>query len=912
MTVSLNRRTGWQWNLVLGLVLSSPGWCLPVAADDSAAPQSTPESPPQPTPQRKSTEVLHVRLLEDGRWIAWMDTRAGRTRVNVPQELKAISELAESKGLTVAWYGVPEADLPKPGTNPAPAPAAAPGTNTAPPTAAPATISDTAAPEWTSTPLPASPPSQSLPATIGTESEPSTRQAPPFPDDLTAATITTAASAPANPPAAAPVAKPPAALEDDFTLPQTNRTVEPLPEVTEVRTASTDAKLPASSATSAPEAPGVPTRSSGAPTAAERLSRLNWTIRTDERRLEELTAELDNPESEFAIAEVAFQELIGRLRRLQRQREQLAEDTADSDREALDREIASVESKRELARQRLDLAIQSQRLLREQIDALQEKLLQERQARARLTGQKPPGSNGNQAAPNPTTTEDVATLNGKTVQSGSTSKEIAPPPPQDSPADAGRNSSGNGAANDVAEAQTKPTFQPDQPPSKELKQAAEKVQATSDAAAEAEDIVQSLTDRIAALDRNIELEQQLYGTAKQRSEIAYQQQHALETEFQALSVRGEVPLDELKELSERVKNAERDFAKARQEFRERADRLQQLQRQRQVLLTEQIAALEAAREKRAAAESAALILSDLKNPFALQNVLQWLLDHGVKIIVILLGMLFLRSMAAVVTQRIVNILVQRGVRGSKEERADRAHTLAGVFHNAASLAITIGGILMMCEEVGIAVGPLMGGAAVLGLAVAFGAQNLIRDYFYGFMILLENQYKINDVLQIGTVSGQVERITLRMTVLRDIEGRVHFIPNGKIETVTNMTHGWSRALFDIRIGFESNADQVMALLLELAAELRLDEKFGPLITDDAEMLGVNSFDDSGVTIRFFIKTKPLKQWAVRRELLRRIKQAFDERGIKIPYPHRTIYHHSAPAEEDDRDQSGEWGLRRSA
>ncbi len=159
------------------------------------------------------------------------------------------------------------------------------------------------------------------------------------------------------------------------------------------------------------------------------------------------------------------------------------------------------------------------------------------------------------------------------------------------------------------------------------------------------------------------------------------------------------------------------------------------------------------------------------------------------------------------------------------------------------------------------------------------------------MILLENQYKINDVVKIGDNSGQVERITLRMTVLRDLEGCVHFIPNGQITSVVNMTHGWSRALFDVGVAYKENTDRVVEVIEELGRELRKDPKFKLMILDDLEMLGVDALGDSAVVIKFFIKTRTLKQWNIKREMLRRIKLRFDELGIEIPFPHRTVYHH---------------------
>ncbi|MGH7169961.1 MAG: mechanosensitive ion channel family protein, partial [Gemmataceae bacterium] len=143
---------------------------------------------------------------------------------------------------------------------------------------------------------------------------------------------------------------------------------------------------------------------------------------------------------------------------------------------------------------------------------------------------------------------------------------------------------------------------------------------------------------------------------------------------------------------------------------------------------------------------------------------------------------------------------------------------------------------------------------------------------------------------IGSISGLVEHISLRTTVLRDLEGIVHFIPHGTITTVSNRTHGWSRALFSVDIDYKENVDRVMEVLLELGHELRGDPVFGPLILDNPEMLGVDRFSDSSVILKFYLKTRPLQQWTVKREMLRRIKKRFDELGIEIPYPHQTVHH----------------------
>ncbi len=229
-------------------------------------------------------------------------------------------------------------------------------------------------------------------------------------------------------------------------------------------------------------------------------------------------------------------------------------------------------------------------------------------------------------------------------------------------------------------------------------------------------------------------------------------------------------------------------------------------------------------------------------------------------------------------------------------------TLVGVFSNTATIALVTGTVLMVLDELGVPIGPLMGGAAVFGLAVAFGAQNLIRDYFTGFMVLLEDQYGVNDVVKIGDAAGAVEKITLRMTVLRDLEGSLHFIPHGTITQVINMTHGWSRAVVDVGVAYNENPDKAMNALVEIGKELREDPKFSPLILDGPEMLGVDALGDSAVTIKFFLKTQPSQRWFVKRELLRRIKIRFDELQIEIPFPQRTI--HYARDEGDAAEPSG--------
>lgn len=274
----------------------------------------------------------------------------------------------------------------------------------------------------------------------------------------------------------------------------------------------------------------------------------------------------------------------------------------------------------------------------------------------------------------------------------------------------------------------------------------------------------------------------------------------------------------------------------------------------------------------------------------LRGVWHWLVLHGPRLLGIVLIAVLIVWIGSVVHQRLVDVLTRRLARGGKIEREARAQTLIGVCHNAATVAVVFGAMTMFLSELGVDVSVVVGGAAVIGLAVAFGAQNLIRDYFYGFVILLENQYRVGDVVTIGQVNGTVERVTLRITVLRGEDGTLNFIPNGQILTVGNKTHGWSRALFEIPVGYREDVDYVVEILREIGQELRKAPGYELLIVDDPEMLGVDALGDSAVIIKFYMKTQPTKQWKVKREMLRRIKKRFDELNIEIPLPQRTIHY----------------------
>lgn len=223
------------------------------------------------------------------------------------------------------------------------------------------------------------------------------------------------------------------------------------------------------------------------------------------------------------------------------------------------------------------------------------------------------------------------------------------------------------------------------------------------------------------------------------------------------------------------------------------------------------------------------------------------------------------------------------------ERIKRLNTLERVFSYVATLIITLVGSMLVLSAVGISIAPILATAGVLGIAIGFGAQSLIKDYFNGFFLLLENQVRQGDVVQVADKGGLVEEMTLRYIRLRDYEGSVHYIPNGTITSVTNRSRGFAFAVLDIGVAYREDVDEVYAVMREVAAGMRADAELGGKIVEDLEIAGVDNWADSAVIIRCRFKVMPLEQWTIRRAFLYRLKKAFDAAGIEIPYPHLTLY-----------------------
>lgn len=252
----------------------------------------------------------------------------------------------------------------------------------------------------------------------------------------------------------------------------------------------------------------------------------------------------------------------------------------------------------------------------------------------------------------------------------------------------------------------------------------------------------------------------------------------------------------------------------------------------------------------------------------------------------------------IIVLRVAKFMVRRFKRGiihqidkteNKQENEKRANTLFGLLNGAVTTGLWVIFIMIFLKEIGLNIGPLLAGAGILGLAIGFGAQELVRDGISGFFLLLEDRVRTGDVAIVNGTGGLVEALNLRTITLRDLSGVVHTFQNGKIDTLANMTKDWSAMVFDIGVAYKENVDQVIMLIKEVGTQLQEDEAYKANFVEPIEIFGLDKFGDSAVIIKARIKTKPSAQWTIGREFNKRIKQVFDEKGIEIPFPHRTIY-----------------------
>jgi len=223
------------------------------------------------------------------------------------------------------------------------------------------------------------------------------------------------------------------------------------------------------------------------------------------------------------------------------------------------------------------------------------------------------------------------------------------------------------------------------------------------------------------------------------------------------------------------------------------------------------------------------------------------------------------------------------------ESEKRIETIIRLVKQAVFFVVWLIAGLVILKEFRVEIGPIIAGAGILGLAVGFGAQNLVRDIISGFFIILENQIRVGDVAIVNGTGGLVEKINFRTIVIRDLSGVLHIFPNGTVTTLSNMTNEWSAYVFDIGVAYKENTDHVIEVMKNVGKTMLEDTEFGKFMLEPPDIFGVDKFDDSAVVIKGRIKTKPIRQWMVGREFLRRVKHAFDENNIEIPFPHQSIY-----------------------
>ncbi len=271
-------------------------------------------------------------------------------------------------------------------------------------------------------------------------------------------------------------------------------------------------------------------------------------------------------------------------------------------------------------------------------------------------------------------------------------------------------------------------------------------------------------------------------------------------------------------------------------------------------------------------------------------IFPWLLSHGIKIVIIGIAVWLLILILSKIIRKAVRVAVVPDKNMPPEAEKKREDTLIHIFNGALKIVIIVLALMMILQEIGVEIGPLLAGAGILGLAFGFGGQYLIRDIITGLFIILENQYRIGDVVNIDGTSGSVEEITLRLTTLRDLNGTMHHIPHGDIKRVANLSKKFARINLDMGVAYDTDLEHVIKVINKTGNELAEDPLYKEFILKPPQFLRVNDFADSAIILKILGDTKPLKQWEITGELRKRLKIAFDKEGIEIPFPQRVIHH----------------------
>jgi len=274
------------------------------------------------------------------------------------------------------------------------------------------------------------------------------------------------------------------------------------------------------------------------------------------------------------------------------------------------------------------------------------------------------------------------------------------------------------------------------------------------------------------------------------------------------------------------------------------------------------------------------------------DALQWLVTVCPALLVIFIFAFVLLKLSRLLLRKLKPLIALRMRSGNEIDSSEidkRVETLVGIVNSALRVALWSVITMLTLKKLGVDIAPIIAGAGIIGLAVGFGAQELVRDFISGFFMLMENQIRTGDVAVVNGTGGLVESVGLRTIVLRDMAGVVHVFQNGKVNTLSNMTKGWSAMVFDIGVAYKEDPDKVITIMKQVAESMQSESEFSDSILEPMEVFGVDSFGDSAVVVKGRLKTKPIQQWAVGREYRKRLKLAFDKAGVEIPFPHRTIY-----------------------
>jgi small-conductance mechanosensitive channel len=273
----------------------------------------------------------------------------------------------------------------------------------------------------------------------------------------------------------------------------------------------------------------------------------------------------------------------------------------------------------------------------------------------------------------------------------------------------------------------------------------------------------------------------------------------------------------------------------------------------------------------------------------------WFMDTGIRVLAIVAIAVVLYFICKYLIHKIIRRLISRRMEGEEDtEIKKRTDTLSSSLVSVTGVIILVIAIITILPEFGVNITSLVAAIGVGGLAIAFAAQNLVRDFITGFFILFEDQYRVGDVVTIAGISGVVEEIGLRRTILRDLDAQVHCIPNGKVEISTNQTKKFSRVNLNISVGYGENLEKVMKTINRVCQEMAEDKKWKDDFISTPTAIRVDNLGDSGIDIKILGDTKPARQWDIMGELRLRLKNAFDSEGIEIPWPHTKIYFGNTP------------------